>query len=145
LQKLLRVSVVTLPDLTIAGNIRGAIEVITWQTGLSCATGGIDFGDGAPRPCGGAVRLIESGAVDVMIDTGLRPVDAAMRAKVKHVVRIGDSLDESAEVCFVTPGLRAGLKARVMRFDGVVLWLCDEPASAPVDPVVELLKAVSRA
>jgi hypothetical protein len=146
LQRSLRVSVVTLPDLKRAGNIRGALEVITWQTGLSCATGGVDFGDGGPRPCGGAATLLPRGAVDVIIDTGLIAFDSGMMSGVKHRVRIGDALDASAEVCFVTPGLAAGLRARVMRFDGAILWLCDDPSpagGAMRDPVVELLSKLA--
>lgn len=145
LQKELRVSVIKVPDLTApraAGNLRAVIEVITWQTGLSCATGGVDFADGAPRPCSDAATLLSRGAVDVAIDTGLHATESGLISRVKHRIRIGDSLDAKADVCFVSPGLRVGLRARVMRFDGVIFWLCEDPspgAGAVEDPVVQLL------
>lgn len=145
LQKELRVSVITPPDVATpraAGNMRGVIEVITWQTGLSCATGGVDFADGAPRPCADAATLLSRGAVDVVVDAGLQSLELPLISSVKHRIRIGDSLDANADVCFVSPGLRVGLRARVMRFDGVILWLCEDPSpggGAVEDPVVELL------
>ena len=145
LQKELRVSVIAAPDVATpraAGNSRGVLEVITWQTGLSCATGGVDFADGAPRPCADAVTLLSRGAVDVVMDAGLQLLELPLISSVKHRIRIGDALDAKADVCFVSPGLSVGLRARVMRFDGVTLWLCDDPtpgAGAVEDPVVRLL------
>ncbi len=144
LQSELRVSVITLSEmgkLHAAGNRRGVLEVITWQTGLSCATGGVDFADRAPRPCADAATLLSRGGLDVVVDTGLLPVETSLLSSVKHRIRIGDAVDATADVCFVTPGLRVGLRARVMRFDGVILWLCDDPSpqgGAMDDPVVGL-------
>lgn len=140
-QEELRVCVLTVATPQ-AANVRGAVEVITWQTGLSCATGGVDFADGAPRPCAGQASLLRRGAVDLLIDTGATPVAADLAAHVSHRIRIGAEPDKSAAVSFVTPGLAPGLAARVMRFDGVILWLCDDPATAPADPVVELLRSL---
>lgn len=140
-QQKIRISVISLPDLRTAGNQRGTIEVLTWQTGLSGTTGGVNFADGAPRPCQGAVALLQRGGVDVALDTGLHPLPADLSSNVKHRIRIGDELDGAADICLVTPGLSLGLRARVMRFDGVVLWLCDDPSpqsDAIDDPSVRL-------
>jgi hypothetical protein len=39
------------------------------------------------------------------------------------------------------------MKARVMRFDGAAMWLCDDPSSpdAPSDPAVRLLSRIGDA
>jgi len=143
LQRAVRVSAITVPDLTKVANLRGALEVITWQTGLSCATGGVDFADGAPRPSAAAATLIQRGGIDLAVDTGWRPLPVELASQCAHRIRIGIEADASADVSFVTPGLAAGLRARVMRFDGVILWLCDDPAPAAGavdDPAVSLLR-----
>ncbi|MEX2216819.1 MAG: hypothetical protein WD768_22080 [Phycisphaeraceae bacterium] len=141
-QQELRLAVLSLPSPD-AGNIRGVLEVITWQTGLSCATGGVDFTDGSPRPCAGAVSLLARGAIDLVIDTGLRALPDALSNKVTHRIRIGPEPDAKAAVSFVTPGLSLGLAAQVMRFDGVMLWLGDDATGAQSDPAVELLRRIA--
>ncbi len=137
-QRSIRISVLTLPDLRTAGNHRGVIEALTWQTGLS----GASFADGSPRFCGNVHELMRRGAIDVALDTGLHPLTTEQCGNLKHRIRIGDAVDPAADVCFVTPGLSPGLRARVMRFDGAVLWLCDDPSpgsDAIDDPVVGLI------
>lgn len=111
-QDRVRLCVFSMPAMD-AANARGAHEVVTWQTGVSpAAAGGVDFADGAPRAC-------SHGPADLTIDA-------------RDGLTIGP-------VHFGTPGLVLGLAARVMRCDGVVLWLCDDPRKAPADPMVKLL------
>jgi len=107
-QQRFRVAVIRLPNIATFRNTRGVLEAITWQTGLSCASGGVDFADGVPRPCA--------------------PVEA---------LRERHTIDE-----FRFEGITVPSAARVMRFDGVVLWLCDDPKSAPPDPVAAFIEAV---
>ena len=143
-QREIRVAVLSLPHPQ-AANLRGALEVITWQTGLSCATGGVDWADGAPRPCAGAANLLPRSACDVVIDAGWSPMPTAWRRSVRHYIRISAAIDADADVCFVTPGLALGVAARVMRFDGAILWLCDDPTpgAALHDPAVDLLRRLA--
>jgi hypothetical protein len=124
-QKKLRVCVFQLPHPD-ASNARGVIETVTWQTGLSPAFGGIDFGDGSPRACSANASL------DLVISAG---------AAGETRITIGPP-DRRDLVSFSTPGLCAGLAARVMRCDGIVLWLCADPATAPPDPAVEVLRVL---
>ncbi len=147
LQDRVRLAVMTLPDARRSLNRRGALELITWQTGLSCASGGIDFSDGAPRPSPPLQKLLDRQAIDLIIDcsppgshTSFPTTDHLSNTSKKPArITLGPTPDPAAEVSFITPGLALGLSARVMRFDGIVLWLCDDPASAPPDPVVGLL------
>ncbi len=143
-QRQIRVAVLSLPHPQ-AANLRGALEVITWQTGLSCATGGVDLADGAPKPCAGATNLLPRSACDVVIDAGWSPMPTAWRRNVRHYIRISAAIDADADVCFVTPGLALGVAARVMRFDGVILWLCDDPTPGVAlhDPAVDLLRRLA--
>jgi len=146
-QQKIRISVMTLPDLRAAGNQRGAMEVMTWQTGLSGAAGGITFADGAPRPCPGASELLELGAIDTALDTGLTPLPPVLTQRLRHRIRISAALDKSADLCFITPGLSPGLRAQVMRFDGTILWLCDDPSpksDAMDDPAIALISQLKQ-
>ena len=120
-QQQLRLCVLVLPDLTIAGNQRGLSEVIAWQTGGLPVTGASDLA-----------------AADLLIEAGLAEVDLDRPPGARRIC-IGQRPDDAADLSFVTPGLALGLAARVMRCDGVVLWLCDDPAAAPPDPCVGLL------
>ena len=56
LQREVRVFVTRLPDEN-ARNRRGAIEVVTWQTGIAPDSGAVDFSSGAPRPVSFDSRL----------------------------------------------------------------------------------------
>ena len=125
-QHQVRICVFLLPDMRTAGNQRGATEALAWQTGRVPADG---------------VRTIA--AADVLVEAGLADVGLARPAGAQRIC-IGRDRDESADVSFVTPGLALGLAARVMRCDGVVLWLCDDPATAPPDPCVDLLGRIGR-
>lgn len=125
-----RVSVITVPDPAMYANTRGAMEVMTWRTGVY---GNVDFADGAARPCTADIANCD---VSIGAVTG-SPVAAR--------IAIGPQPVRDAEVCFVTPGLSLGLVARVMRFDGAVLWLHTEPAVSPPDPTVDLLKRLTDA
>jgi hypothetical protein len=148
LQNRVRLAVMTLPDAKHSLNRRGALELITWQTGLSCASGGIDFSDSAPRPSPPLQTLLDRHAIDLLIDCApgskLNTDRLSNTSRTPARITLGPSdpsrTDPAAEVSFITPGLTLGLAARVMRYDGIVLWLCDDPASAPADPVVGLLK-----
>jgi hypothetical protein len=122
MQKRVRVPVFQLPRPD-AANARGVIETVTWQTGVSPAFGGVDFAEG-PRACSAGASL------DLVITAGAVDVDR---------ITIGPPEHRDA-IAFTTPGLCTGLAARVMRCDGIVLWLCDDPATASADPAVELLR-----
>jgi hypothetical protein len=125
-QKRVRVSVFQLPPPD-GANARGVIETITWQTGVSPTwAGGVDFADGSQRACG-----TDRDGLDLLITAGA----------AEPGIRVGP-LGRSGAVSFSTPGLCSGLAARVMRCDGVVLWLCEDPAAAPPDPAVEVLRAL---
>ncbi len=126
-QKRIRVAVVTLPDAGTPPNARGAHEVVCWQTGLSLHNAGVSFADGSPRPCS------SSGNIDVLIDATGNPSVAGQG------IHLGRTHDPRAAVSFATPGLALGLAAQVARFDGVILWLCEDPVTAPPDPTVQLL------
>ena len=113
-----------------AANARGADEVVVWMSGRSLAAGGIDFADQQVPTCN---------AVDVAVTVGKVVTDVPQR------ISIGAELDSRAQVSFVTPGLASGLAARVMRFDGAILWLCADPSTAPPDPTVQLLTDLRQA
>jgi hypothetical protein len=113
LQTGIRTCVMALPDIDRYYNTRGALEVIAHLTG---AYGG--FGH----------RRVP----DLAIDCG-------ERSNAPQRIVIGTA-DETADLCFVTPGLAMGLAAQVVRFDGIPLWLCDDPVAAPPDPAAELLR-----
>ena len=144
LQNRVRLAVMTLPDAKHSLNRRGALELITWQTGLSCTSGGIDFSDSAPRPSPPLQKLLSRSAIDLLIDCHPNTNRLRDTTNRPQLITLGPSdpsrADQGAEVSFITPGLALGLAARVMRFDGIILWLCDDPASAPPDPVAQLLQ-----
>ena len=121
-QQHVRMAVIELagPD---AANARGADEVVTWMTGRSLA-------DLSSR---------SSQSTDVAVTIGPAAMDAPQR------ISIAGELDSGAPVSFVTPGLASGLAARVMRFDGAMLWLCSDPGNAPPDPAVQLLADLRQA
>lgn len=124
-----RIAVITLPDPQAAPNAKGAHEVVCWQTGLSLHLGAISFADGAPR-----IEPVRD--ADVLVDAGYAQPTNARR------IHLGREPDPKAEVSFVIPGLAIGLAAQITRFDGVILWLCDHPATAPPDPAVQLLSQI---
>lgn len=148
LQDRVRIAVMTLPDAKHSLNRRGALELITWQTGLSCTSGGIDFSDSAPRPSPPLQTLLDRQAIDLLIDCApgsKRNTDRLSNtSKTPALITLSpcapSRADPAAEVSFITPGLTLGLAARVMRYDGIILWLCDDPASAPPDPTAQLLQ-----
>lgn len=143
LQRQVRVCVFVLPEMKTFGNLRGVIEAATWQTGVSLARqGGIAFLDGAPRACPDLGKLTVAQALDLLIEAGPAPAPLPSAADQLPRIRIGDVMDPAAEVCFLTPGLALGLAARVMRCDGIVLWLSDDPARAPADPAVNILQSL---
>ena len=134
-QRRTRLSVLVLPHPLAPPDHAGAASVVTWQTGLAFGPTGVDFGDGAPRPCPAGAA---AGSVDVVLDASGGTWPAPCR------IAVGRRVDDRADVAFVGPGLGIGLAARVMRFDGVVLWLCDDPDTAPADPTVALFAALRR-
>ncbi len=116
LQTQIRTCVFVLPDLTRDGNVRGAVEAITWMTGKP------------PR----------SGGFDLAIDTGF--VSGAHGG-----IRIGPQIDADADLSFVIPGLAWGLHAHVMRCDGIVLPLFDDESKSQPDPCVGFLQRLAAA
>lgn len=118
-----RLAVLQLPGGNDA-NLRGACEAITWLTGVSCAFGGIDFATGEATPCPSSDEPPRGTVV------------CAIEIPPEGGIRIGD-------VMLPTPGLVIGLAARVMRFDGAMLWLCEDPAAAPADPAASALAALA--
>ena len=107
-------------------NQRGAREVITWQTGLDPAHHGIDFADGGPRPGPDAPTLIERNLADVILD-GAGRISSADNTTI---IRLGPERGK-ADLWLPSAGLAPGVAGRVSRFDGVVLWLTDDPTTAP--------------
>lgn len=67
------------------------------------------------------------------------PVDLDIDASVEGIIQVGD------EVRFKTPGLALGLNAHVMRFDGIVLRLCEDLTHAIPDPAAALLGRIGDA
>ena len=124
-QTRVRVAVIRLPDLATHANTRGASEATTWLTGLACGPNGIDFADGAPRPC--AADAIT--ACDLILDATLDGLPAS-ELPGAGVIRIGSRM-------------RPPLAARVMRFDGITLWLADAPEKATADPLAAWLRDVA--
>ena len=125
-QSKVRMSVLQLPA-DAAANERGAAEVVRWLTGLSITQAAVDFAGDEPRPC-------PAGQADVLLDFSQTKAGVCERRIV-----VGPARDKSAALNFITPGPAMGLAARVMRCDGVMLWLCDDPSTAPPDPAVALL------
>lgn len=129
-QAFVRVCVIQLPDLMQHRNIRGAREIITMLTGLSCDSGGIDFTNAStPRPCPDVMTLLSLGAIDLLIDTAPDPIEASP-PPARHT-RINPS------ALMAVPSA-----ARVMRFDGTMLRLADDPDTAPPDPAAALFASV---
>jgi hypothetical protein len=129
-----RMAVLRFPSSS-AANARGALEVVAWQTGLALGHG-IDFSDGAPRPMGSGFNIA---SCDLLINTAVEHDQLYANQNLKRIT-IGPNIDPHAQVSFQTPGLVTGLAARIMRFDGIILWLCQDPSSSPVDPTVQLLQ-----
>lgn len=102
-----RLCVIQLPGES-AMNRRGAIETACWQTGLSLEAGGIDFADGAPRRCPQLAASLRANAIDLLIDFGCESPD--IENTVTHLKLPANSLCRPS-------------RSRVMRCDGIVLWL----------------------
>ncbi|MBI1337879.1 MAG: hypothetical protein GC164_13085 [Phycisphaera sp.] len=146
LQQFVRVCVFQIPGIN-AMNARGVAEVLTWQTGVYPATG-IDFSGGAPRACSDAQTLLDLHAIDLLIEVG-KPTEQGHRSwagplpgarvTIGHTPAHDGKDDLDAALSITLPGLFP-VAARMMRCDGVVLWLCDDPATAPPDPLAELLR-----
>jgi formylmethanofuran dehydrogenase subunit B len=131
------------------GNLRGAKEVLTWTCGLA---GPLDFAGGAPRPLAAGVsleRLLLDGRIDFLLALGLDPSSlspaaaSAYRAAPRAV--LGPRQDPGALLSFLVPGLDPRVQGRVMRPDGIVLWLSGGPESGVPDPAAEVLRSVGRA
>ena len=137
-QKRHRLAVLQLPARDSA-NARGAAEAITWLTGVAPTRGGVDLACHPPVGCADAQTLLAANAIDVVLDLRLTP--AAPLPFSSHVQRIvfATAHDASAAVSFVVPPLSLGMAARVMRFDGVILNLCDDTAVGVPDAAAQLL------
>lgn len=136
LQTSLRMSVIITPHAD-TGNLRGVIELIAVRTGQNAWAGGLDFATGEALSCPGFEAHMERNGCDVTMDAGFNPNPC--RATIRISADIADA--ERSEIWF-RGGVTRGIAARVLRFDGSMLWLCDEPSTAPVDPTVELLKRI---
>ncbi len=118
----LRLCVLTLPEEE-ACNARGVEELLTWQFGVSPSQrGGIDLAQG-PRRCPTFEELNDAGALDLIVAVH----DLELPSTSARVLELH------------APPPTPGTAARVMRCDGVVLWLCDDPAAAPPDPTARAL------
>lgn len=139
-----RVSVVELPDLSRQFNARGAFEAVTWLTGVSPRRGGIDFSDGAPRQCPHLDTLLELGAIDLILDAAASPLPSA--ANPITTVRIGGLRDAGIVPSLTIPLrlLAPGRSCQVMRFDGQVLRMSDDPAKSPADPIAIFFESVAQ-
>lgn len=134
LQSTLRISVVSTPSADV-GNLRGVAELIAMRTGLNAWASGVDFASGETLPCAGWDTHLARNGCDVVIDSSLNQLveQAAIRisADVDHA--------KQCEIWF-RGGIQLGVAARVMRFDGTMLWLCDDPSIALPDPTINLFK-----
>ena len=136
-QQQVRMFVLQLP-VESAANARAVREVVTWQTGVlpnPC----VDFSTGSPRAISHAIKR---DSYDLLIHAGPAEDGDADDQPVNRI-RFDTQFDNEAQVSFCTPGLAIGLAAQVMRFDGIILWLCEDPATAAADPTVQLLSALT--
>ncbi|MCC7192201.1 MAG: hypothetical protein IT444_05400 [Phycisphaeraceae bacterium] len=131
IQSRTRLCVFSLPANSMGGNERGVIETITWQTGVSPIGGGIDFSDGNPRWCPPADVLLKRGAIDLILDTS---------TESRNQTDISRTIPRIA----INGNAIPGTAAQVMRCDGIVLWLCDDPATAAPDPAVTFFATLMR-
>lgn len=129
IQQAVRVCVIQLPDIARHRNLRGACEVVTMLTAISCDAGGVDFSSGVPRPCPDVMTLLSLNAIDLLIDTAPEPINAP--PSLPRHTRL------NPWALMAVPS-----SARVMRFDGVMLRLADDPDAAPPDPAAMLFAAI---
>ncbi len=131
------------------GNGRGAHEAVAWQTGFG---GPVDFSSGAPQPLDatlGLPELLARGAADAVLSIGLPPetLPDPTRSALARIDRIsiGNRPDPLAAVQFAAAGLGPRVRGRVMRSDGVVLWLSGVPEEGENDATAGVLAALAAA
>lgn len=133
------------------GNGRGLAEVVGWQTGLPLPVDFLDGGAPRHRPdVVGTRRPFSAAACDLLftagLDRSLPPGSSeAPGAPYPRRLHLGPRPDPDAEMSFVVPGLDPRARGRVIRDDGVVLWLCGEPDLGEPDPAGLLLESIRRA
>lgn len=154
LQPLVRIAVMPLPDLTRSLNFRGALETITWQTGIACSTGCVDFTQGFPQLGPSLDTLLQRVAIDALITAecdhltlpkeGWRVRRLGTRSRPRRYpglfVTVKGKPNESVGVPI--PGIVPGLRAHVMRFDGVTLRLWNDRTPAFPDRAQLILQSL---
>lgn len=143
-QQQCRVSVIEVPDLSLHLNTRGATEAVTWLTGVSPRRGGVDFSDGCPRQCPHLDTLAALGAIDLVIDMSPAPLPSSLRRVT--VIRVGEppANGNPGDMTIPLRSLAPGSASQVMRFDGQVLRLQDEPTTAAPDPVAAFFTQLAK-
>ena len=121
LQTTTRVGVLQQPT-NDARNLRGALEVLTWLTGCSASTGGVDLSRTPAVNCADLPAHLERGAIDLLICFGQATQLTDDRCKV-----------------ITLPCLTSGQAGSVMRFDGTTFSL----AGKDVDATLELIKQLT--
>jgi formylmethanofuran dehydrogenase subunit B len=123
---------ITISALPAPGNLRGALEVLTWSTGSA-------------RPLTTSERLLENDGADLILALGMDPTALPAETRkgydrAQRVVVSGID-DPAAAVAIRVPGLDPRLAATVARSDGILLTLDGRSASAAsrTDPAVGVI------
>ena len=115
------------------GNARGVRESVLWQSGVQAP---VDFSARPPRslPYPSLEAILEGNGVDLVFCVG--PSGESPREALEP------RFPRAKWLSLETPGLDPRLRGRVMRSDGIVLWLCGEPSTGVADPTVRALERV---
>ena len=141
MQRSRRVFVLTPPAAGGAADERGALETLTWLAGAAPDQGGLRATPAGFARTGPWPSAPEARASDVVLDAAPAPLPLPNDKTAR--IRLGAARAADAAVTLPAPGLAPGLGARIMRFDGPVLWLCEDPDRAPADPAAATLFALA--
>jgi len=144
---------VTVSALGQPGNARGALEVLSWLTGVPGSLYWLGTDDQRAsqatwipnRQVAGRCALPRR--ADLILDLGPLSLTAQDDFRDKGIPRIvlGDLLDANAEVSIRIPGLDPRLAAAVVRGDGVFLTLCGDATRGEPDPAIDVLRQLRTA
>ncbi len=115
------------------GNFRGLIDQLLWITGINPQLGGIDFAKATPTSCPPLQTLLARQAVDLLIHVG-----KLQAPSICQRIAIDEQPDPQAAVSFSLSPMKVA--ARIMLADTTLQWQCDDPTTAPADPMIALFK-----